>query len=842
MERIQFYPPGENPKGKNYIFFAAHPEDKDAHINELWQEIAGVEGNCVFWFDAQPEEPWDETMTADLDRMQLILFPVTMKLLSMENTAVSKLLPYAQQEKIPILPILLESGLENMYTQIFGDRQYMDKVTKDHTAIPYTEKLKRFLQDVLISREMAEKIRQAFDAYIFLSYRKKDRALAAKLMKLIHEIHQMRDVAIWYDEFLIPGEDFKSNIIDAMDKSDLFAMAVTPNLVNEDNYVLQHEYPRAKQTSMPILAACLADTDPDCYHEKLAEAAQGAEVPDTIDAYDGDALKEALLRKLQHIALAQNNDPMHHYLIGLAYLNGIDVEVDRRKAIRLITDAAEQNCPEAMEELVKIHQVAGELEAALGWQEKVVALWRDRYHTSKSCADARCLADQLDKLGGIFLELTQIKDAIRIFNETVTLYTDCLQDDPDPEVKTKLLQTLKHLSAAYFHDSDFENTRRVSYRVIDALQMGIMTDSERDVLLEAYVDAAAAEERLGDPVAAEALYRKGLQVCAENGLDDTGNLSAAYVHLGLGNLLLSLDNYPESEPHLRKVVEIVNEAMQTTNGVYLWDMQTRAYMLLGKLYACTEQFGKSREALRQALKIAEAVSSAMDDLMMEYHVAMCYRFLGKLYQKWNKHKKEEECYIKSAEVLTALIEKTNSEIYREGLCDCYMSIAVFYCDSQDWERAKSAFATAEEICLGLTNPISREKNLAMMYVKWAQMLHGTNDYLRTKRYLSKARTLAANLLEQGDFPEMYQVICECNFGLAMVYLAWENDSSAIICLEKSLKIAEKWPETAEKYERLAEYCKWLRSIYEKQKNPEQALRAYSAMKAYLAKADKLKKG
>ena len=150
MERIQFYPKGENTKGKNYVFFAAHPEDKELYFNTLWNEITSVEENCTFWFDTHADQPWIVTLSDYLTQtgIQLFVFPVTYKLLTSRCNAITALLPYAIEEKAPILPILLEPGLEGMYRHIFGDRQYIDRVTQDSTAIPYSEKLERFLQDI----------------------------------------------------------------------------------------------------------------------------------------------------------------------------------------------------------------------------------------------------------------------------------------------------------------------------------------------------------------------------------------------------------------------------------------------------------------------------------------------------------------------------------------------------------------------------------------------------------------------------------------------------------------------------------------------------------------------
>ena len=59
--------------------------------------------------------------------------------------------------------------------------------------------------------------------------------------KISEEILKLQNCAIWYDEFLIPGENFNEAIEVALKKSGLFALAVTPNLVNEENYVMSTE-------------------------------------------------------------------------------------------------------------------------------------------------------------------------------------------------------------------------------------------------------------------------------------------------------------------------------------------------------------------------------------------------------------------------------------------------------------------------------------------------------------------------------------------------------------------------------------------------------------------------
>lgn len=209
--------------------------------------------------------------------------------------------------------------------------------------------MERFLSSVLLGDELAEKVRKAFDAYIFLSYRKKDRKYAQELMRLIHQNEFCRDIAIWYDEFLVPGEDFNHAIQAAMEKSELFTFVVTPNLLEQDNYVMAIEYPAAIEAGKPILPVEMVDTDLEALRENYAE------IPEPADAYDKNALFSALNKNFKEIALLENTkDAQHTFFIGLAYLNGIDVEKDYERAVELIHEAAEEGLPEAMEKLVSM--------------------------------------------------------------------------------------------------------------------------------------------------------------------------------------------------------------------------------------------------------------------------------------------------------------------------------------------------------------------------------------------------------------------------------------------------------------------------------------------------------
>ena len=166
----------------------------------------------------------------------------------------------------------------------------------------------------------------------------------------------------------------------------MFTLAVTPNLVNEENYVMTVEYPEAKKAGKKILPAELVPTDKG----ELSDKFEG--IPDCADAY-GVELTDALMRAFEELAIKENdNSPEHNFFIGLAYLGGIDVEVDHERAVKLITSAAEAGLPEAMEKLVSMYRngegVERNYHTAIEWQRRLVERYKEIYEDTELEGDA----------------------------------------------------------------------------------------------------------------------------------------------------------------------------------------------------------------------------------------------------------------------------------------------------------------------------------------------------------------------------------------------------------------------------------------------------------------------
>ena len=86
--------------------------------------------------------------------------------------------------------------------------------------------------------------------------------------------------------------------------------------------------------------------------------------------------------------MKNRDNPVHNYMIGLAYLNGIDVETDYERGISLITDAANCNLVEAKKELINIYTkgigVSIQYKSALEWTDKLIEQYKEQLQSDET--------------------------------------------------------------------------------------------------------------------------------------------------------------------------------------------------------------------------------------------------------------------------------------------------------------------------------------------------------------------------------------------------------------------------------------------------------------------------
>ena len=110
----------KNPQGKQKVYFCAHPDDY-LLLDEIGKEILSRQSCCV-WYDSDPTAECDiQELLSLLSGMQLFAVPVTTKLLTQSNRAMDAEIKFAFEKMIPVLPIMLEEGLEvkSLYIDLY---------------------------------------------------------------------------------------------------------------------------------------------------------------------------------------------------------------------------------------------------------------------------------------------------------------------------------------------------------------------------------------------------------------------------------------------------------------------------------------------------------------------------------------------------------------------------------------------------------------------------------------------------------------------------------------------------------------------------------------------------
>ena len=589
------------------VYFCCHPEDFDECFPVITKDIFKMQENAVVWYiDPLADISSVDDLLEDIEKMQLVVIPITGNFLYKDNRARTIEFKHALENNIPILPILVEDNLENDFNSICGNLHCLNKYSNDDTALTYEEKLKKFVNSVLAEEELLEKIREAFDAYIFLSYRKKDRKYANMIMKLIHENEFCRDIAIWYDEYLTPGENFNEAITNAMKKSSLFALVVTPNILEDDNYVMRIEYPSAVKAGMDIVPIEAVET------KKKELKDLYPLIGDSISVDDREKIASRIERIINRAVLDEKKStPEHLFFIGLAYLKGIDVEINAERAISLIKKAASMKLPEAMDKMATIYRygegIKPNLILAVEYQKQYVEVLEEK-NDSFLGYEKRQLANMLADLGrydeaeDVLLsvankkrdEITGADDYITRFDYAMYLipvaelcerrneydraliyYNECINTfkqvhSSDIEIdltkeiaiyekrRGKILLEKEHIEAAFECLYESMKMFRIQYDKDNSFETKIR-------LLDVLCDCGNIKSRCGQILEAKKYIEEALTINKEFIYED-GNRRFYFNHIRLLvqylNIEWKLNDYPEIIRYYKEEADIINKATQ----------------------------------------------------------------------------------------------------------------------------------------------------------------------------------------------------------------------------------------------------------------------------------------
>lgn len=600
-------------QGKPRVYVTCYPEDMDRYGKGLIHDLANMMDCAVFYTEDMSEEMPEDVYELDIQRMNLVVIPVTRRLLLEQSRAMDRDRVFALEHHIPILPIMMETDLYEIYSRAdrFGKMQSLDFSEEDKTRVPFETRLEQYLKDVLVDHETMLKVREMFRAYIFLSYRKKDRAYANELIRLIHTDDRNRDIAIWYDEYLTPGEDFDEGIKEALCKSDLFALMVTPHITEAGNYVVVHEYPMAREAGKPILSTEMQETD----RGELAKCF--ADMPEMLDGHDPEAVSDGISALLGDRSPADAEDPERLYLLGLAYFEGIDVEVDRPRGREMILRAAQAGHFMAQKSLRNIYYnengMSRDYEKAIYWGEKYAESCEKMFtENDPEYLKALMVLSVCLNAGGRYKRCYEIRNKVAVLAE----------QHLGPEAE-ETLTAWSNLALSCIDLGDYPRAVALAGRAYET-RLRLLGEKHADTL-NSLNNYARAVRGSGDIKRAVELYRKAWE--GRRALYGADHRDALNSKVNYGVTLEKAGQYEAAE-------RLLSEACDTYLRIYGPDYPSSMWTLseLSLVKECRGDISRSLELEQRAydLKLRYLGAEHPQTLGSLSHIAWLYRSQGDL--------------------------------------------------------------------------------------------------------------------------------------------------------------------------------------------------------------------
>lgn len=783
---------------KYNIYVCAANEDREALLKDISKEMFEHDALTVFY-----REPGDESdlLPEDIHQMQLCVVLVTTDFLAGRDEVTLREFRDFVNSPIPVLPILVEENLEAWFDEVCGNLHCLKKNDSG-----FKKELKSYLEQVLTSDEVYEKIRGLFKKQMFVSYRKKDKEYVFKLIHRIYDDESFSDTAVWYDGFLTPGENFDEAILEAMDASDLFVLAVTPSLLEKPNYVMNEEYPYACKRGMEILPVHGMPTDPDKLKELFAD------IPEGVNYEDASALHELVRRLLDLKGELQGTKESLHtgaeagmeaayktYYLGIAFLKGICVEYRPERGIEYITRAADAGVREAVERLVFVYKNGDgtviDYEKAVEWQKKVVEIRKaeseagERAHRQDSALETdeennenylpqENYYQSLLELIILLQHAGKTQEASGYCDKTILFLEGLEKTNSKIYATNGLIEIFKRQMDVEIALGNLERAQEVCMKCIGALEW-IRENEGTEISLT----VLNIVQRLG--------YLSFLQGSFEE--------AEKYYQMRLQKLL-EYNTKSERKSDTRRIVA-ENEELESLVNAYidLYDVYTR--------------LGKREEA-------EQSIQKAMEIMPEDSSCAInCYERMGDMHRDRAEYSEAKELYLKSLELCEASYEKSRLQEMKRSTAVKYCKLGIIHARMNELDECIGWFEKYKETgreLLDNANVSDNRRGFATACMNLAEM-YAYMDIERAIACLKDAETMFYESEGCNRSRPEVMVLMECGQSLIRKYMQVGKAEQAYVSLvnlanlvrDCYLKTREVWilPKVTEYYMTLAEMAK-----------------------------------
>ena len=723
------------PNRRRKVYFTCHPEDFNNCFEIIYRHIFKVLDCAIYYTQDMNSDYSDAIWNDDLAEMTLFLIPITKKLFQSDNRAMLLDIPFARENHIQILPFMMEDGLGDLFENSFGKVEYLSPLRKDTTEIAFEEKLKKCLGYLFFDDNLIKALPSVFRARIFLSYRKKDRVYANQLIKMIHEDPRFYDVAIWYDEYLTPGEAYNREIEEELIKDDIFMLLVTNNLFEDSNYVLATEYPKAKELGKKILPIEMEQTDV----KTLQMLFEG--VPESISVEEKEKIYEELNNYLEIIdpTSETDDDTTINFYIGMVYLLGIDVEKNNELAVKLITGEAEKDYLPAVELLCDMYScgigVDMDYQECIKWQEKDIELIKK---------DGDSDSDLLQKQKDLAFNYSVVGEYQKSLELALQIYDDFCEKYGEDNTDT--IGFFQNIALLYGKTGSIDKELELEKEIYEKCNKNLgktheITLSSLENLISTYIKSGELLDAF--------LNAKKLCKLSKKALGEENYSTLSYRRM-LGMIYITLGKYKKAKDELMDVYEIQKKHPDDDNCNGLNIAVTFNY--LGKLYSGMGDYENAIKYAEEAFQIQKRWLGEEHPVTLDSLQIISGSYYGR---------KEYEKAISLEEKLYGINEKNYGEEYPQTITNI-SNLAVFYNEVGEHQKAMEYATKAYELnkkVLGEDHPetVKAKYNLSNSYYISGDIQKALENNLETYEFYKK------------NFGEMNPGTLQMKINLAILY-------------------------------------------------------------------------
>lgn len=704
------------PWGKARVYICGDKIDVDNYFSIVAQAFLAERDCAVFSeIDIRKTEKEDfvlkilkEYWNEELQKMNLFVVLLSKHVQQCGYEQVNSYLEFAKENGIVLLPVAVEDLDVHSFREKFGEIQYLSLSGEGEKALPFSEKVKQFLDKKIPDNQMIETIHKNFKLNMFISYRKKDRKYADELIRKIHKFENFEGVGVWYDEFLTSGENYNDNIREKITACDLFVMCITPKMIDVPNYVWKYEYKQAVKENKKILMIKMKEVDDDDVYQLYPDGGM------IIDAWNHEELFYSMLDAVKEFHLQQSSPwelPRESYLLGCAYLDGIGVEVNKEKALRLFEYASSEWYMDATLKLIDMYLygdgVKIDYKKVISLRKQVVKYCELKAHGSHDIDDMELYLSALHNLSLDYLDTRQIDKNLECCEKMHGIISQHMTTSGGhPRWALKFMDICLQLSDTVENLDEKINYAKQGLKAVeDLLQLCVKypvifelaSTDELNGLVVLNQKSMHFHECLGriyfDTESSKAIMHFERTIELGKSLN-TINGSNMYIKKDMlkvygANISLCIlrDKIDEVSAHFDAYKRLAEEYyLQTNESKYIRVLIGHTIDIV-KVLSEKERNEEAIEYLLDTLKLVEGISKEQKVYGDAMLIGRLYGILSLEYNELYKFKEAEECAIKGIKNLHLLDKMARNSEYLDLLRGCYKCLAgIFPSDEANYSE------------------------------------------------------------------------------------------------------------------------------------------------------------